>query len=231
MTPDDLNSYLHITLLSLRVAVVACAIILIPGIFFGYITSRGRFLGRSLLEAILLLPIVLPPVAVGLALLSLFAADGPFGHWLLKEFDWSVLLSWWGAVVASAVMAFPLLVLGTKQAFDDVPRSLRDMATTLGKSRSAVFWKVDLPLARSGIIQALLLAFARALGEFGATNLVAGLIPKQTETLALGIYDRITNGRDDQAWALAGISIGICFFALLAQKQLNRRHVVRESQL
>lgn len=215
---EEILNFINITLLTLKVGVLSCLIIGVPGIFCGLLLSRGRFPGKTVFETLILLPMVLPPVAVGLGLLYVLASDGLVGAPLHKLFNLSLLLSWRGAVVASAVMAFPLLVKAAQQAFDEVPKDLENVARTLGKRRSQVFWTVTLPLAKGGIIQGMLLAFARAMGEFGATSLVAGLIPQQTETLALGIYDRILGGKDQDAWILSGVAVILSFTVLMARQ-------------
>lgn len=209
--------------LSLEVAGAACVLILIPGIVTGYLTSRVRFIGRELLDTILLLPLVLPPVAVGLALLYLLAADGPIGSMIMEAFDASLLLTPLAGILAAACVSFPLLHKSAQQAFKDIPEELESLARVHGKTRTQIFREVSLPLAWPGILQGLALAFARGVGEFGATMLVAGNIPGRTETLALGIYDRILAGRDDEAAILCGIALALGLAALVASRLLERR--------
>ena len=200
---------LEIALLSLRVSLVSTALILLPGVALGYVLARGRFRGRAVLQALVSLPMVLPPVAIGLVLLILFARDSLLGGLLEGLFGGSILLTWWAAALASAVMSFPLLVLGAQQGFAAVPRRLEHVAATLGASRVHVFRHVTLPLAARGIAYGAVFAFARGLGEFGATTLVAGHQPGKTETLALAIYARIEEWQDEQALVLAGVSLAL----------------------
>ena len=184
---------LAITALTLRVGLVATAAIALPGVALGFLLSRWRSSWKPLVQTLVSLPMVLPPGAIGLLLRALLARP--------------LLLTWWAAVVASAVMSLPLLVLGAQQGFDAVPRRLEQVATTLGASRRRVFLAITLPHASRGILFGFLFAFARGLGEFGATALVAGDIPGQTETLALAIYGRIHQFEDRDAALLSAISV------------------------
>ena len=187
---------LAITLLSLRVALVATLATIVPGVLVGYCWRADGSVGSSLLQTLISLPMVLPPVAVGLLLLLVFSRHAPLGRAIEDAFGSPLLLTWWAAAVAAAVMSFPLLVLGAKQGFESVPRRLEQVAASLGATPFQVFRRVSLPLAARGILHGAVFAFARALGEFGATTIVAGNIPGRTETLALGIYcpDRVLPG-------------------------------------
>lgn len=200
---------LDVALLSLRVSLVATALILVPGVALGYLLARGRFRGKALLQAVVSLPMVLPPVAVGLVLLILLSERSALGRALETVFGGTLLLTPWAASLASAVMAFPLLVLGARQGFESVPRRLEKVAATLGASRARVFWRVSLPLARRGISYGAVFAFARGIGEFGATTLVAGHVPGKTETLSLAIYARIEAFEDGEALLLSGVSLAL----------------------
>lgn len=193
--------------LSLRVSLVSTALILLPGVALGYLLARRRFRGRALLQAFVSLPMVLPPVAIGLVLLILLSRDSALGALLERVFGGTILLTWWAAALASAVMSFPLLVMGAQQGFASVPRRLEQVAASLGASRAHVFRRVTLPLAARGIAYGAVFAFARGLGEFGATTLVAGHQPGKTETLALAIYARIEEFEDGQALLLAAVSL------------------------
>lgn len=194
---------------TLGVGITAVAAILVPGVAVGYGLARTRFPGHSLVESLTALPMVLPPVAVGLLLLLLLGRGGP-----LSFLD--VLFTWEAAAIASAVIAFPLLVRAAEQAFHEVPTRLEQVARSLGASRWRTFFRVTLPLARRGLAYGALLAFARALGEFGATTLVAGNIPGRTQTLALGIYAEIQRGHDRGALILAAMSAAIAVAATWA---------------
>ncbi len=219
---------LAITLLTLKIAGAATLLIVPIGTALGWLFARKRLPGRALLESLLLLPMILPPVAVGLVLLVLMAPHGPLGatwEWLTGD---ALVLTWQAAALAAFVVALPLYVKAAEQAFAGVPLRLEQVALTLGESPWRIFRRVTLPLAARGLAAGGLLAFARALGEFGATNLVAGMIPGKTETLALGIYGRITNGHDAEAWVLAAISFAFGLGALLVSNfLLGRGHAAR----
>ena len=197
---------LEIAWLSLKVSATSTLAILVPGVALGYLLARARFRGKAVLRACVMLPMVLPPVAVGLVLLTLLADDGLIGRVLVPLVGGSILLTWWAAAAASAVMSFPLLVLGAQQGFDAVPRRLEHVAATLGAGPRRVFLRVTLPLALRGILYGVVFAFARGLGEFGATTLVAGHVPGRTETLSLAIFARIEAFEDGAAWGLALVS-------------------------
>jgi molybdate transport system permease protein len=205
------SQVIEITALTLRVGAVATLMILVPGIALGYLLARKSFRGRAVVQALVSLPMVLPPVAVGLALLHLLARHAPLGRASQALFGAPILLTWWAAAIASAVMSFPLLVRGAEQGFAAVPARLETVARSLGATRRRVFFSVTLPLAARGILYGVSFAFARGLGEYGATTLVAGHIPGRTETLALGIYARIQEFKDGEAIVLSCVSILIAF--------------------
>jgi molybdate transport system permease protein len=196
-----------IALLSLRVALVAVLAAALPGIALGWALARGRFRGKAFVQTVVSLPMVLPPVAIGLLLLLTFSRRAPVGRLVERAFGAPLLLTWWAAAAAAAVMAFPFLVLGAKQAFESVPRRLEQVAGSLGATRWQVLRGVTLPLAARGILHGATFAFARALGEFGATVIVAGNIPGRTETLALGIYARIESFQEREAILLSCLSV------------------------
>jgi molybdate transport system permease protein len=200
-----------IALLTLRVGLVSTAAILIPGVALGYLLARGRFRARPLVQAAVSLPMVLPPVAVGLVLLRLLSRHSPVGRAAEAVFGSPILLTWWAAAIASAVMSFPLLVLGAQQGFAGVPRRMEQVAASLGAPSGRIFFRISLPLARRGILYGLVFAFARGLGEFGATTLVAGHLPGRTETLSLAIYDRIERFAEGEALVLSAVAAGLAF--------------------
>lgn len=212
-----------ITSLTLRVGLVATVSILPPAVALGYLLARREFPGRSVVQAMVALPMVLPPVAVGLALLLLLGRRGPLGDvWSLLGVD--LVFTWWAAALAAAVVGFPLLTRACEQSFAEIDTRFEEVAVTLGLGRMRTFFRVTLPLARRGVLYGTLLAFTRALGEFGATTLVAGIIPGRTETLALGIYSRVQLGDDAGALALCGASFAIALTALLvAEGRLRRK--------
>jgi molybdate transport system permease protein len=202
---------------------LSSALILPPGIALAWLLARKNWRGKILVETFVALPLVLPPVVTGLALLKLFGRRGPLGHWLHERLGVEIIFTWHAVVLALAVMSFPLLVWTLRTAIEEVNPELEQIARTLGAGCWRVFFTVTLPLARRGLLAGTLLAFARALGEFGATILVAGNIPGQTTTLAVSIYQSVELGDDDHAWWLAGVSATLAFAALLACGMLRRR--------
>jgi molybdate transport system permease protein len=207
-------------LLTLRVAGVATLLALVGGTALGWVVARTRLPGRSVLEAVCMLPLVLPPTVLGYGILVAMGRRAPLGAWLHEHFDYSVIFHWHGAVLASALVALPLVLKGASAAFAQVDRSLEAAARTLRQSRLSVFVRVTLPLAWPGILAGTLLAFARAIGEFGASLMVAGSIPGQTQTASMAIYDAVQAGRDDLALALALVVSAASIFVLLASNRL-----------
>lgn len=205
-----------------RMAVVAVAAILPPALLLAWLLARRSWPGKALVETLVALPLVLPPVATGLILLQAFGRRGPLGAFL-HRWGYDVVFTWRAVVVALAVMSFPLLVRSARVAFEEVPLRLEQVARTLGASEARVFLTVTLPLARRGLFGATLLAFARALGEFGATILVAGSIPGRTTTLSLAIYQRVQLGQDGAAYRLMAVSVALAFGAVWASERLLRR--------
>ncbi len=192
--------------LSLKVAAVATVAALAVGIALGWLFARRKFFGSTVLEAVFMLPLVLPPTVLGYGILVAAGRRSPLGAWLREHLDYTIIFSWHGAVVASAVVALPLVLKAASTAFANVDRSLEAAASTLRQSPLSVFWRVTLPLAWPGILAGTLLAFARAMGEFGASLMVAGNIPQQTQTLSMAIYDAVQAGKDDLALVLVVIT-------------------------
>lgn len=211
-------------LLSLRVALVSLALTLPTGLAIGLVLARGRFPGKWLVEALVNLPLVLPPVVTGLVLLMVFGAHGPIGGWLKDSFGLTLAFSWAGAALAAAVMAFPLVVRPIRLAIEGVDRDMEQAAATLGASPAWVFLRVTLPLALPGLIAGALLGFARAFGEFGATVTFAGSIPGETQTLPVAIYASLQRADGEPAaLRLALLSVIVSIGALLATEWFNRR--------
>jgi molybdate transport system permease protein len=208
---------------SARMAVGSTLLILPFGVALAWLLARRNWPGKSLVETFVSLPLVLPPVVTGLVLLQLFGRHGPLGHWLFAQFSIEVVFTWKAVVLALGVMSLPLLVRATRTAIEEVSPALEQIARTLGAGEWRVFFTVTLPLARRGICAGVLLAFARALGEFGATIMVAGNIPGRTTTLPVAIYESVQTGDDSHAWTLAGVSAVIAFFALWLGEKLQRR--------
>lgn len=220
LTPAEVG----IVALSLRVAFVAVLASLPVAIVIAYALARYRFPGRTLLDVFVHLPLVLPPVVVGFALLMLFGRQGPIGRLLDEWFGVVVAFRWTGAALASAIMGFPLMVRAIRLSIEAVDRQLETAAKTLGASSLRVFLTVTLPLSLPGIVTGALLAFARDLGEFGATITFVSNIPGQTETLPLAIYTFTqVPGGDAMAWRLSIISVVLSVAALLVSEWLTRR--------
>lgn len=206
--------------LSLKVALWATAIDLVLGLGFGYLLARKRFPGRELLDALLTLPMVMPPTVLGYYLLVLIGRNGPLGHWLQQNFGINLIFTWQGAVIAAAVVAFPLVLKGARSAFEAVDVQLEQAARVLGVSPFGVFLRVSLPLAWRGVLAGTLLAFARSMGEFGATLMVAGSIPGKTQTLSIAVYEAVQAGQDDTANLLVLVTSVTCILVLVAASRL-----------
>ncbi|MEX0878112.1 MAG: molybdate ABC transporter permease subunit [Thermoanaerobaculia bacterium] len=217
MSPDDLS----VLLLTLRVAAIATLLILPFGIAASWLLARP-WPGRTFVETMLTLPLVLPPTAVGLLLLEALRRSGPIGR-ILDRAGVEVLFTWKAVVVATAVMSFPLLVRPVRAAFEEIDPRLLAMGRSLGRGPFEVFRRVALPLAWRGIAAGVLLAFSRALGEFGATIMIAGNIPGRTQTLALAIFHRTQIGQDAPAMRLVGVVVVLAFAAVWTTELLTRR--------
>ena len=210
-------------LLTLRIALVATLVALPLAVATGFALARLRFPGRSIVQAVVALPMVLPPVAVGLALLYLLGPRGPLAG-VLGALGAEIVFTWWAAALAAATVGFPLLVRACEQSFAEVDPRFEAVARTLGASRLRTFFRVSLPLARRGVLYGALLCFTRGLGEFGATALVAGIIPGRTETLSLGIWSRVQLGDDAAALALCAVSFALALASMIvAETWLGRR--------
>lgn len=201
--------------LSLKVAGWATAINLVLGVAVGFLLARGRFPGRDLLDTLLTLPMVMPPTVLGYYLLVLIGQHGWLGQWLYQQFGINLIFTWQGAVLAATIVAFPLVFKPARAAFEAVDGQLEEAARVLGISGLALFFRVTLPLAWRGIMAGILLAFARALGEFGATLMVAGSIPGKTQTLSIAVYEAVQAGQDDTANLLVLITSVVCVVVLL----------------
>ena len=204
-------------------AVIATVVILPFGVGLAWFLARKSWRGKAIVETLVALPLVMPPVATGLILLKLLGRKGPIGSFLHQHFDLDVVFTWRAVVAAMAVMSFPLLVRGARIAFEAVNPRLEQVATTLGASPWRVFLTVTFPLAIRGIIAGSVLAFARALGEFGATILVAGNIPGKTTTLSVSIYSDIQLGHDTDAFRLLAVSVVLAFAAVWVSEWLFKR--------
>ena len=210
--------------LSLQVAFLSVSVSLPLGILFAWVLARRRFPGKTLLDGIIHLPLVLPPVVVGYALLVLFGRNGALGAPLHDWFGVTIAFTWQGAAVAAAVMGFPLMVRAIRLSLETMDRGLEDAARTLGAGRVAVFRTITLPLIAPGVLTGVILAFARSLGEFGATITFVSNIPGETRTLPIALYTYTqVPGGDAQALRLAAIAVVLALAALLGSEILARR--------
>ena len=212
--------------LTLKVAGWATAINLVLGVGVGFLMARCRFPGRDLFDAVLTLPMVMPPTVLGYYLLVVIGSQGVVGAWLLQHFGIRLIFTWQAAVIAATIVAFPLVFKAARAAFESVDPQLEDAARTLGVSEAAVFFRVSLPLAWRGILAGLLLSFARALGEFGATLMVAGSIAGKTQTLSIAVYEAVQAGQDDTANFLVVVTSITCIAVLLSAGRLVPGRVV-----
>lgn len=201
--------------LSIKTAGIATVITFITGIFFARLLARNAFPGKSVVEAIILLPLVLPPTVVGFGLLYLFGNEGIIGNFLLQWFDVQIVFTWYGAIIAAIVVSFPLMYQSASAAFQQYDRNIEHAALTMGASKWKVFWTISFPLAWPGLLAGMVLAFARALGEFGATLMIAGYIPNVTDTIPLAIYFAVESGDMEIAKFWVAIIIVLGFSAIL----------------
>ena len=218
-----MNETLFTTLwLSLKIAGMATLLNTVLGTAIGFALARGRFVGRNFLDTLLSLPMVLPPTVLGYYLLVAFGRNSALGAWLNQTLGIQLIFTWQGAVMAAMLVTFPLVFKPARAAFEEVNPQLEQAARVLGLNAWAVFFRVSLPLAWRGILAGILLAFARALGEFGATLMIAGSIPGQTQTLSVAIYEAVQAGDDALANGLVVVVSALCMVMLLAAGRLMR---------
>src|SRR4051812_15173459 len=208
---------------TLVVSVLATVCILPPGVLVAWLLARKHWPGKTLIETLISLPLVLPPVATGLLLLKIFGRAGPLGSFLEERFGIEIVFTWKAVLIALAVMSFPLFVRTARVAFAEVNPRLEQVARTLGANAFRVFFTITLPLALRGVLAGAVLAFARALGEFGATILFAGAIPGKTATISVSIFNLIQLGKDEAALRLLLISALLSFAALWMSEYLIHR--------
>ncbi len=206
--------------LTLKVALWATAINLVLGVAVGWLLARKAFVGREFVDAVLTLPLVLPPTVLGYYLLVLVGKRGWLGHWLQQSFGINLIFTWQGAVIAASLVSFPLVLRSARGAFEAVDPQLEDAARVLGLGEWAVFARITIPMAWPGILAGTLLVFARSLGEFGATLMVAGSIPGRTQTLSMAVYEAVQAGQDAEADFLVAITSLVCVTVLLAAGRL-----------
>ena len=206
--------------LTLKVALWATGINLVLGVAVGWLLARKRFVGREFLDAVLTLPLVLPPTVLGYYLLVLVGKHGWLGAWLQQSFGINLIFTWQGAVIAATLVSFPLVLRSARGAFEAVDGTLENAARVLGLGEWAVFARVTIPMAWPGILAGTLLVFARSLGEFGATLMVAGSIPGRTQTLSMAVYQAVQAGQDSEANLLVVITSVVCVTVLLMAGRL-----------
>jgi len=211
----------QITLFSIAVGLASTLLILPFGIALAWLFARKEWPLKSVVETIVLLPLVMPPVSTGLILLKIFGRRSPLGQWLYER-GIEIVFNWKGVLIAMAVMSFPLLVRSVRTSFAEVNLRLEQIAATLGASALRIFFVITIPLAYKGIVAGALLAFSRALGEFGATILLAGNIPGETQTLSLAIYNFVQLGKDPEAYTLLAITVALAFIFVWCSEWLVR---------
>lgn len=217
------SAVLFSTRLSLQVALAATLLIIVVGIPIAYLLARKSFPGKEMLDIVLTLPLVLPPTVTGYYLIVAFGRNGFIGKYLHAWFDWSIMFTWYAAVLASFVVSLPLMIKTGRAALEGVDRNLINASYTLGHSEWETALKVTLPLARRGLLAGVVLSFARALGEFGATLMLAGNIPGKTDTMPLAIYSYAGSGDWDQATMMVVLlTLLAAFFLYLANRYSGR---------
>ncbi|MEK3988592.1 MULTISPECIES: molybdate ABC transporter permease subunit [Robertmurraya] len=209
--------------LSIEIATVSSVIVVILGIVFGKVMARKRFKGKAMVETVFLLPLVLPPTVVGFLLIVGFGRNSMVGQWIEWMFHQPVMFTWWAAIIAATVVAFPLMYQSAKTGFEAIDEDIENAARVDGANEFKLFLHVSTPLAIKSILSGAVLSFARALGEFGATLMFAGNIPGKTQTIATAIYVAIDSGNMELAWLWVSSMIGISFFMLIFVNVMNRR--------
>lgn len=217
-------------LLSVKVATIATATAFILGVFFAYLLTKKNVPGRSIWETILILPMVLPPSIVGYLLLKVFGRRGPIGAFLLDTFGVQVVFTWIACVIAACVVSLPLMFQNAKGAFQSVDESYELAARTLGSGPFRTFVTVTMPLSVPGIISGVVLTFARAMGEFGATLMLAGNIPGKTQTIPTAVYYSVVTGKEDQAMTLVFIMVMFSFALVLGLNFWLKKKNYREGR-
>ncbi|MHB8249460.1 MAG: molybdate ABC transporter permease subunit [Acidithiobacillus sp.] len=216
----DLLEHLAPLWLTLKVATLATGLALAAGVGVGWLLARKRFWGREWLDALASLPLVMPPTVLGYYLIVMLGHNGWLGHWLHAKLDITLMFTWQGAVIAAAVSALPLVLKSARAAIEGVDTRLEQAARVLGAAEIAVAWTVTLPLAVRGIVAGTLLAYARAMGEYGATLMIAGDIPGRTQTLSMAVFDAVQMGDDHLANTLVFIISAACVLILVGAGQL-----------
>ena len=211
--------------LSVEIAFVAGIIVIVAGILLGKLMAKRNFRGKLLLETVMLLPLVLPPTVIGFLLIIIFGKNSIFGEFVQWLFDQPIMFTWWAAVIASTVVAFPLMYQSAKTGFESVDEDIENAARIDGANEWQIFFYVSIPLALKAIVSGGILSFTRALGEFGATLMFAGNIPGKTQTMPLAIYMAIDSGKMSLAWSWVICMIAISFIMLLIVHLLKAKKI------
>jgi molybdate transport system permease protein len=214
-------------ILSFKTATISTLIVFIAGVVLARLIGRSSFRGKSIIEAIILLPLVLPPTVVGFGLLYVFGKNGFIGRLLLDWFDFQIVFTWYGVLIAAIVVSFPLMYQSAAAAFQQYDPNIENAAYTMGASKWRVFWTISFPLAWPGLLSGLVLSFARALGEFGATLMIAGYIPNVTDTIPLAIYFAVESGNMEVAkfWVITIVALG--FSAILWLNWWSKKNMMK----
>ncbi len=212
---------------SLRIAAIATALSFFLGIAAAYYIARLPRLVKGALDVVLTLPLVLPPTVVGYLLLCLLGPRRVLGAWVLEHFALRLVMNWWSAVFATTVVAFPLMYRTARGAFESFDETLAQAGRTLGLSDTVIFWRIRMPCCRQGLLAGMVLSFARALGEYGATSMIAGYTPGRTATISTTVYQLWRTNDDAMALRWVWVNIGISFAVLMAVNLLERRREIR----
>lgn len=213
---------------SLRISLISAGIIFFVGIFAAHAIAAAPRIVKGLLDVILTLPLVLPPTVVGYLLLRLLGPRQPLGAWVLSHFQLRLTMNWWSAIFATCVVIFPLMYRTARGAFESFDETLADAARTLGRSERWIFWRVKLPCCRQGVLAGTVLAFARALGEYGATSMIAGYTPGRTATISTTVYQLWRTNSDAEAFLWVMVNIAISTAVLLCVNMLEQSSCRRQ---
>ena len=208
---------------SLRIAGISTVLVFFLGILAAYYVARAPRLLKGLLDVVLTLPLVLPPTVVGYLLLRVFGPRRILGRWLLETFGLRVTMTWWSAIIATAVVIFPLMYRTARGAFESFDETLASSARSIGLSNTYIFWRIRMPCCKQGILAGTVLAFARALGEYGATSMISGYIPGRTATISTTVYQLWRTNEDALAFRWVMVNLAISFVVLLAVNMLEKR--------
>ena len=209
---------------SLRIAAISCVIVFFLGIAAAHWVAKLPRVIKGLLDVVLTLPLVLPPTVVGYFLLILLGPNRPVGAWMMDTFGMKLTMVWYSAIFASVVVAFPLMYRTARGAFESFDPTLRDSARTLGLSETYIFWRIQMPCCKQGVLAGAVLAFARALGEYGATSMIAGYTPGRTATISTTVYQLWRTDNDALAFRWVLVNLAISFVVLMAVNLLERKN-------